>query len=112
MGVGRPGKGGPSRPVSRGKRPLNHGIDPGGGVAWDVHLHVGARRLTMNRRWILPLSLLVIPACAASDDDEGNASAEVNAAANISETTDKALKDQGCGNGDGRGCYTNYAITA
>ena len=65
-------------------------------------------------RLVVPFVFLVIPACASSSDDDGidSANAEVNGAVAFTETTERALADQGCGNGSDKGCYTNYAVVA
>jgi hypothetical protein len=59
------------------------------------------------------LALLATAACAASSDEEiGAAGSAANEAAVFTETTDRAIKLQQCGDGATKGCYTNYAVTA
>jgi len=60
------------------------------------------------------IAVLTTAACAATGDDvrSGEGSA-VAARVPFEETTAPALGAQGaCGEGEGKGCYTNYAITA
>jgi hypothetical protein len=61
-------------------------------------------------RWVI--AAIGLTACAArTDESEGTAPA-LEAAISFTETTATALRDQPCGNGIERGCYSNYAVIA
>ena len=62
-----------------------------------------------------PLLVLIATAACAARTDEATTDANgdaVNEAVAFVETTETAIRKQGCGTNESAGCYTNYAITA
>lgn len=62
---------------------------------------------------VVPLLLLSVVACRGDAEEDGEgAESDLTAATTFQETTTTTLRDQACGTGSERGCYTNYAVVA
>jgi hypothetical protein len=68
----------------------------------------------MKIRALAPVLLIALAGCAAHNRSVDSAASEVNEASPgiFTETTATALRDQACGDGLQRGCYTNYGVVA